>query len=466
MPIHGKQIPIDLTATTPTALTPETLKDQLALIGLTCAEAEIVLLTGYIKDVKKQIPNPKNGSEAWGIMMPANSKNPAADDTASLAKFDSVTGLVHSSTGNWMPGPTALGYATYLEYLQVLPHFEWLASHRPAWQGKGPTTTKYKGTNLTLDSIKQQFADVGSAASATLANGLDQSATESALSNAIAPYLKKGSADYNSNSSKTLFLVDNYDPNTGNADGIGVLTIAWKMFIEDYKNKKGPVPLKHNFNLEITVWAIEYDDIAPMMADWQAAQSQFGLQAIAFTRNDALAVIPPLQTSVKIFENRPPNNMETFRNSVPVGADTNKATVLVLYAPNLQNIGSIDNTTSAASASYSKSVATGFTFSTTQSLSVTASIEVSVEIVKASVSVGFSLSFTEQWSKLTTETIAVNAPAGKKVFIYQGVILASVLTYDPTIGKGTFTYSQAARALSPVLVTSEKPIVGAVTIQG
>ena len=44
----------------------------------------------------------------------------------------------------------------------------------------------------------------------------------------------------------------------------------------------------------------------------------------------------------------------------------------MLYAPNLQNVGSIDNTNSDTTTDYSKSVTSGFTFSTSQALSVEA----------------------------------------------------------------------------------------------
>ena len=40
-----------------------------------------------------------------------------------------------------------------------------------------------------------------------------------------------------STGSRVIFLVENYDPVTKNADAIGVLTIWWHLTIQDYRNK-------------------------------------------------------------------------------------------------------------------------------------------------------------------------------------------------------------------------------------
>jgi hypothetical protein len=452
MTIPASQVPIDLSPAVPTAMTADGLKTQLDNIGLTCSQAEISLLAGYIEEVKNQIPNPANGATAWAILMPDASTSAIADGVAALPQIESSSGLIQSSVGNWTPNPTALGYSSTLEFIQFPAHFNWLKANRSAFTGAGPTTNNYSGTDLTVDAIKLQFQMVATNASAALDNGLNQEAIESVLSNAISPVNEQNAKDYNKSDSRVIFLVDNYDPVKKQADGIGVLTVSWTLVITDYKTKKGPVPQRHNFTLSVTAWSVLYDSLDVMNADYQAALA--GIKPA-----NAFQVIPVKPTTLTVFPTMPPATADTFNQGLPVLATKDTASVMVLYAPDLQNIGSIDNTKAAASASYSKSVTTGFTFSMSQTITVTGSVEANFEVVKASLSVAVALSFTEQWSSSTTETISFTAPAGSLVFLYQGFLLASLLTYSPA--NNTYSFGAAARCLSPVLVTSDKPLTGA-----
>jgi hypothetical protein len=461
MPIGQKSVPMDLSAATPTPLTTDSLKVQLDNIGLTCDQAALDLLAGYIEDVKDQIPNPPDGATAWTILKPQTSTSPAADAVSSLPQFASLSGLTQSSVGNWTPNPLALGYSNTLEFIQYPSHFTWLKANRATFTGVGPTTNTYSGSDLTVEAIKLQFQMVATSASAALDNGLNRDALESVLSNAISPLTEQNAKDYNRTDSRVIFLVENYDSVAKTADGIGVLTVAWTLVISDYKTKKGPVPLRHNYALSVTAYSVLYDSVDVMNADYAAALAGVGTTAFASIPGTAFA-IPPKSTSLTVFPNMPPGTQETFNHGLPVLATAAQASVLVLYSPDLQNIGSIDNSKSAGSASYSKSVQTGFTFSMTQTLTVTGSIEAEFLVVKAGVSVAVALSFTEQWSTTTTETISFTVPAGALVFLYQGFLLASLLTYDAKTN--SYTFGEAARCLSPVLVTSATPLIGAATM--
>lgn len=173
--------------------------------------------------------------------------------------------------------------------------------------------------------------------------------------------------------------------------------------------------------------------------------------------------IPPGSTGVQIFGSMPPANNATFEASVPVTATTGQLQAIVLYAPDLQNIGSIDNTTSAAETTYSQSVTSGFTFSTTQTLTVQATAEVTIEVIKASLTVGFSISFTEQWSESQTTTISFTVPAGKRAFTYQGYLLSAILTYDAS--SGIYSYGEFGRFVTSILATTTDPLVGTAGIR-
>lgn len=56
-------------------------------------------------------------------------------------------------------------------------------------------------------------------------------------SNAVAPLSDANAVITTSTGSRVIFLVENYDPVTDNADAIGVLTIWWHLTIQDYRNK-------------------------------------------------------------------------------------------------------------------------------------------------------------------------------------------------------------------------------------
>lgn len=162
--------------------------------------------------------------------------------------------------------------------------------------------------------------------------------------------------------------------------------------------------------------------------------------------------------TLKIFAQKPDPTRDTFEQGLllePLQADIQKA--IILYAPDVQHIGTLDNTDSDASTTYSKSVTSGFTFSMAQSIGVSANVGVNLEIVKAEVTVSLNLTFTQQWNKSTTETYQVSVPAGRKSFIYQGYLLASVLEFHT--GKpesSAYTYAgEEGRFLSNVVRTTK-----------
>ncbi len=166
---------------------------------------------------------------------------------------------------------------------------------------------------------------------------------------------------------------------------------------------------------------------------------------------------PPPKSKFKIFEFEPPANADTFAAGVPATSTTKESLAIIMYSPNLQMIASLDNTNSAATSAYSVSVSTGFTFSTTQSLSITNEIGVNIEVFTAKTSITFALSFTEQWTKTVTNDMTFTCPPGQKSFVYQGTLMSRVLQLNA--GDGSYVWhTDAAKALTQVLVTSNDPL--------
>ncbi len=443
MPIPRKSVPIRLTAATPTALTPDNLQHQLNNIGLTCEHTDPERLRVYIDQIESGIPDGR--IQTYAILRPT---------PAGAQSLDGLVGdWAQSSVGNWQPDSTAIGYAADLQYLVFEEHFAWLQDNRPSFTGTRDTEGLTERFD-TVDAVKLAFAKLATTASSALVKGLDKESVESVFSNVIDPLDDKGASNYDKSDSRVIFLVENYDEETRSADAVGVLGINWHLVVKDYKKKDKDDP-KHDTSLTVDARAVLYGDLATMEADLQAARAHFKGRSFGGA-GYIVQDIPAKDTSVEIYATRPPADATTFRRSLPLVADSQKAQVIVLFAPDLQSIGSVDNTRSQATSTYEKSVSTGFTFSMSQEINVSSEFEAGIVIAKGKVTVGFSLSFTEEWNTTTTETLSFAVPPGELAFTYQGTLRSQILEYDPAVDR--YTYRSQARFLSPVMATTNEPI--------
>ncbi|HEX5308213.1 MAG TPA: hypothetical protein VFW38_03945 [Solirubrobacteraceae bacterium] len=281
MPIPRKRVNIDLIAATPTPLTVDALKAQLTAIGLTCKDSDPKLLVNYITDVTAQIAPSAGSMQTYAILKPvvSNGANRTFAELAAAADAAGTTSrlantLADSSVGNWEPDPTGDGYGPELEYIQYESHFLWLKGNRPSFTGVLDNQPTYQGKYESVEAIKALFVEVGKNASSTLVTGLDLQSIESVLSNAIAPLSDANAKNYDVTDSRVIFLVDNYDPQTRMADGIGVLTVWWHLRITDYKQKKEST--QHQTTLNVRAWSVLYGKLEDMENDYKAAYAQFG----------------------------------------------------------------------------------------------------------------------------------------------------------------------------------------------
>jgi hypothetical protein len=440
--IPRKTFKLELKPAEPTVLTPELMQKQLRRIGLTCEYTKPEMLAQFIAEVEATIP--EGVVETYSILKPAK---PGEE------RIEGMQGdWTQSSTGNWEPDSTGLGYAADLEYIVYPEHFDWLKGNRPQFVGS-EDKENFSRRYDTVAAVKQAFVDLALTASSALVKGLNKPSIESVFSNVISPLDDAGARNYDKSDSRVVFLVESYDPSKKEADAVGALLVDWHLVIKDYKDKK---ELKHDATLDVTARAVLYGDINDMKADLDAAKAHFKGRSFGGQGYNDIDAIPVQDTTVEIYDRRPPADSTTFRRSLPLVATSKTATVLVMYAPDLQNIGSLDNSNSAATSTFEKSVSTGFTFSMTQQIEIGAEFEAGIVLAKGKVSVGFSLSFTEEWSTETTETISFEVPPGEKAFTYQGTLRSQKLEYDPATD--LYTYREAARFLSPVTVTSKVPI--------
>jgi hypothetical protein len=444
MSIPITPIKISLKPAIPTEMTATGLKQQLNAIGLNCDDTLLANLKGYIQEVKNQIP--AGGVQTFRLTKPTH--------TAALTYL--LGNLEDSSKGNWEPKDVGT-WETKLAFIQQEEHFAYLKATRgKEFPGIEDNPPQYNQIYSTIAAIKEMFVRVGVDASATLIKGLDKNSIESLLSNVIAPLDDTNAKDYNKSDSRIIFLVNNYRETPGPdgvirgvADGVGVLAIEWSLKIADYKKKKEQP--SHETWLTIKSRSILYSDDVQMEADYALLKAHYKQRAFA------LLNIPIDRPKATIFTKRPPADEDTFNKSIVKLPTANEIEVIVLYAPDLQLIGSIDNTKSDTTTTYSQSVTMGFTFSATQSLSIESSLEADFEVVKAGLKVTTSISFTEEWSQSRTISMNFEVPAGKKAFNYQGYIMAEILSFDAK--KGTYSYKgDRARCLTNVLTSLRAPI--------
>lgn len=168
--------------------------------------------------------------------------------------------------------------------------------------------------------------------------------------------------------------------------------------------------------------------------------------------------------NLKIFEKLPPAIKETFHSGIPLGYIKETVQVMILYSPDLQLLGYYDNTKcdttgSQIATSYSITNSSGFTFTFGQKISAEINFEVNVTFGKFSTKFGLELSFSEQWNTSQAETIQFSVPAGKKAYVYKGILKACVLKYDPKDGK--YSYSdEKGRFKTNHVMTVEEPLIG------
>jgi len=105
--------------------------------------------------------------------------------------------------------------------------------------------------------------------------GLDQEAMIASLVNVIKPLENQNLEDYDEDpESRIFYLVDDYDPITGDGEAVGALRVDWEMIIKDYKNKSKD-DLQYNTDIKVTARAVTYSDCYMLCADYDSVVQHF-----------------------------------------------------------------------------------------------------------------------------------------------------------------------------------------------
>ena len=127
-----------------------------------------------------------------------------------------------------------------------------------------------------------------------------------------------------------------------------------------------------------------------------------------------------------------------------------------MFSPDLRPVGSIDNLESNVRTTFEKEVTTGFTFTSSQTISSSFTVKGTVGVATLSGTIGFSLEFSETWEKSSTITTSFSCPPESRAFLYQGTLKARRLILNSTTGK--LSWGAEAHFLTETLTTAQKPL--------
>lgn len=189
--------------------------------------------------------------------------------------------VVPTATGTWVPGGdrligeyagilTEIANQTRFERLKAKPEKQDKNNTTPGqqpgkrWGVTGESTENYEGRFDTVDAVKFKFKQVALVASAAVVEGLQKDNLEAMLANRIGPLQEANAENYDSRKNGKdeeilVFLaMDPWEDSEGvtHADGIGVLSVNWRLRITQYKKKKNNP--KHDTKLEVWVRSVRY----------------------------------------------------------------------------------------------------------------------------------------------------------------------------------------------------------------
>lgn len=268
----------------PSLLTPPTLRTQLEAVGLNCAEITDASLEADIQEVKAVLP--QGVVQSYVIAAPLSSPAVPASKRAiymvAVADIRSERALlepmVDVATGNWEPDVSAQGYNKIFYVIANESHFNWLYDNRATnhFTGVKNEPPAYTGYYSNAEAIKKLFVQVCLTASSTLVQGLDRSTMEAVLWNIIQPMDDSQLANYDQPDSRIILLVQDYDPSTQTAEGVGFVYMNWHLKVQDYKRKTKHGGDTHDTYLLVKAGANLYFDYA-MCDDYKLVCDHFGI---------------------------------------------------------------------------------------------------------------------------------------------------------------------------------------------
>ena len=111
----------------------------------------------------------------------------------------------------------------------------------------------------TVEATKELFVETAQKCTSATVEGITRDTLDAAFSNALDALNESAfQNDYDVPNDRVIFLLLNYDEESQQADGIGVVTCKWRIQIKNYKEKKSDP--KHETKLTISSWSVLYTD--------------------------------------------------------------------------------------------------------------------------------------------------------------------------------------------------------------
>lgn len=446
MPFPITHIPIKLKPDTPTKVDVKELRDELHSIGLNCSDTALEKLAKYKDEVLDRFPD--GSFQGFQFFSNADRQQIAelVKDGGVITSLDQVILLDPSLHAQWKVADNT-PMSEYLYAIGQPKHFDFLMEKYTKFPGQ-KSNSEYKDNDTTARAVKDIFVKIASNISSALVSGLDKPSMEAMLARIISP-VPDTAEDYDTGlQNRSLKLVSGYDEKNHEVKGIGVVNVEYRLTIRNYKEKKS----HHNEStLSVTVRAATYTEPQELEDEVKYLQTYF---------KDHMFVpdgIPVPDSHITVYDGKPPANSDTFIHSLPLEQTENDIfPVMVMYSPNLENVGHVDNTNSKAEVTYSESVTCGF--SATFGTKIGAGVQMTADagIVKAGVSFNIEVSFSAQWNESHTEQVSYKVPGGASAYLYRGYFRCAVLKYNALTME--YTYDPPIQFNSNVFKTTEDPI--------
>ncbi len=176
----------------------------------------------------------------------------------------------YSSQNGWQPGePTP--YASSLATVAVPVHFDYLLENYPPFQGKKEAAHEQR-QHITAALWKELSADIACRISKTLIHDLDEEHITAVFKNIFNSLVFENRAFDSGRQNRTIFLVQNYNPEQQTCEGIGFINIEFRLASMNYSSKTGEYA---DTTLYITIRTSLYTDIDELIAEEKLIKDHF-----------------------------------------------------------------------------------------------------------------------------------------------------------------------------------------------
>lgn len=337
LPIQKKGVSIECTAGTPAQLTKEMVSDKLHNIGLNCEYTTPDAAGKLMNEVCGALEKGRNQSfcilenpDTNALLLCIAGRN----QRLTLESFRKCSDS--EIAASWTPASTALGYASELTGVIHEASYGWLKQHFIDFAGHeiGPTSRTQRDT--TVEAIKDFFGTTLATLAASIVGNLDVNDMKAVCTRMLPPVPEQKDT-YRDRNSFLIYLLDNYRPEEGEADGIGVIALDWELTVENYNKNKKQCP-KHDSIVTLSTRSAVYDDVKVLEKHFQAVnQITDGLRKMHRLKQNR---------QMKIYSELPPLTEELLTEGIPLASTENTAKSLILYCTEEKQIKQFDNTDS------------------------------------------------------------------------------------------------------------------------